>query len=188
MCPLIVSNACGQYFASFEYSSPGHVSKFPFLIYLSHVDLTGNPTTACMYRTSASTLGRSYALCSERFVCLFGVWCIINSSVGFKSKRHNIGRLFSLQPVRIGLPFGESTVTYCLVKNTVQSASHMVPTPTSVLVKEVMMYPVVGKSAANWGIGSIAVDDDFSTCPVAVSALFFAALVPGGPYGADGEM
>ena len=39
----------------------------------------------------------------------------------------------------------------------------MGPTPTSVLVKEGMIYPVVGKSAVNWGIGSLAVDDDFST-------------------------
>ena len=77
------------------------------------------------------------------------MWCIINSSVGFRAKRHSLGSFVSLQPVRIGLPFGESTVTSCLVKTTVQSALHMGPTPTSMLVKEGMMYPVVGKSAAN---------------------------------------
>ena len=49
----------------------------------------------------------------------------------------------------VGLPFGESNVTSCLVKNIVQSASHLDPTLTSVLVKEGMMYPVVGKSAVN---------------------------------------
>ena len=30
MCPLIVSTACVQYFAAFEYVSPGYVSKFPY--------------------------------------------------------------------------------------------------------------------------------------------------------------
>ena len=71
MCPLIFSTAWGQYFAVFEYVSPGHVSKFSFLIALSHVDLPGNHTAACMYRTSASTIGRLYALCAEGVVCLF---------------------------------------------------------------------------------------------------------------------
>ena len=65
MCPLIFSTACGKYFAAFEYVSPGYVSKCSFLIALSHIYLTGNPTTACMYHTSVSTLGRLYALCTE---------------------------------------------------------------------------------------------------------------------------
>ena len=102
-----------------------------------------------MHHTRASTLGISYALCAKGFVFLFDVWYIIKSSVGFRAKRHSIGSFFSLQPVRIGLPFGESTVTSCLVKTTVQYASHMGPTPIIVLVKEGVMYPVVGKYAAN---------------------------------------
>ena len=57
--PLIVSTACGQHFAAFDYVNTGHVAKFPFLIDLSHVDFTGNPAAACMYRARASTLGRS---------------------------------------------------------------------------------------------------------------------------------
>ena len=68
MCPLIVSTARGQYFAPFEYISSVHVSKFPFLIYLSRLDLTGDPAAICMYFTSASKIGRSYALCSEEVV------------------------------------------------------------------------------------------------------------------------
>ena len=102
-----------------------------------------------MYRTSAYTLGRSYVLCAEGFFWIFDVCFIINSSVGFRAKRHSLGSFFSIQPVRIGLPFGENTVTSCLVKTTVQSASHMFPTPTSVLMKEGMMYTVVGKSDSN---------------------------------------
>ena len=58
-------------------------------------------------------------------------------------KRHSLGSFFYLQPVRTGLPFGENTVTSFLVKTTVKYASHMGPTPSIVLVKEGMMYPVV---------------------------------------------
>ena len=73
MCPLIVSTARGQYLAALEYVSPGHVSKFPLFIALRHVELTGNPDYACMYRTSASTLGKSYAVYAERVVFLLSV-------------------------------------------------------------------------------------------------------------------
>ena len=64
----------------------------------------------------------------------------------------------------------------------------MGPTPTSVLVKEVIMYPVVGNYYSNCGIGSVAVADDLSTCTFAVPALICEALVLGGPYGADGAI
>ena len=77
------------------------------------------------------------------------MWCINHSLVGFREKRQSLGSYFSLQRVRIGLPTGEKTVTYCLVNNTVQSASHMGLTPTSVLVKYGMMNPLVGNSFAN---------------------------------------
>ena len=46
ICPLMVSTVHGQYFAEFEYVSPGHVSKLPLLIALSHVELTGNTAAA----------------------------------------------------------------------------------------------------------------------------------------------
>ena len=107
MCPLIVSTECGQLFSAFEYVSPDHVSKLPFFTALSHMYLTGNPDAAWMYRTSASTLGISYALYDEVVVCIFGMWCITNSSVGFKAKRHSLGSYFSLNPVRFGLLPGD---------------------------------------------------------------------------------
>ena len=50
------------------------------------------------------------------------------------------------------------------------------------------MYPVVGKSNSNLGIGSIAVDEEFSTCTFYVPTLIVATLVSGGPYGADEAM
>ena len=63
----------------------------------------------------------------------------------------------------MGLPLGENTVTFFFVNKTAQSASNMGPTPTSVLVKDGMMYPVVVKSAANCRIGSVAFSDELST-------------------------
>ena len=56
------------------------------------------------------------------------------------------------------------------------------------LVKDGMMYPVVGKSAAKCGNGSIAVATDLSTCTVDVNTLIYEAFVLGGPCGADGTI
>ena len=150
MCSFVVSTSCGKYLAAFEYVRPGHVSEFPLFIALSHVDLIGNPYAACMYHTSASPLGISYSLYAERVLCLLSVvWCSSNSLVGLREKRHSFGSSFFLHPIRMGLPPGENTVTDCLVNKTVQSASHMGLTPTRVLVKDGMMYPVFVKSSDN---------------------------------------
>ena len=175
--------------AAFQYVRPGHVSKFPPFIALIHVDLTGNPDVACIYRTSYSTLGISYALYAERVDCLlYVVWCSSNSLFGFRVKRHSFGIFFYIHHARVGLPPGGNTITSCLVNKTVQSASHMGPTTTRVLVKDGMMYPLVVKYVANFRIGSVAVADDLSTCPVSVPTLAFESLVLGGPCGADGEI
>ena len=88
----------------------------------------------------------------------------------------------------MGLHHGKNTVTYFLVNKTVQSASHMGPTPTSVLVKYVMMHPAVGKYTDYCMIVSVAVADDLSTCKVDAPTLICGALVLGVPCGADGEM
>ena len=64
----------------------------------------------------------------------------------------------------------------------------MGPTPTSVLVKEGMMYPVVGKSDSNCGIGNIAVSENLSTCPFAVPTLICESLLLGVTCGANGAM
>ena len=61
-------------------------------------------------------------------------------------------------------------------------------TPMSVLVKDGMMYPVLGKSSANCGIGRVAFAVDVSTCPLYVPTLIVAALVSVVPCGAVGEM
>ena len=60
----------------------------------------------------------------------------------------------------------------------------MGPTPISVLVNVGMMYPVVGNSASNCGIGSAAFAADVATCPFAVPILILVALVSSGPCGA----
>ena len=104
-------------------------------------------------------------------------------SLGLIAKRHSRGSFFFLHPWRIGLPSGESKVTSCFLNTTVQFVSQMGPTPISVLVKLGMMYPVVGKSAANCGIGRVAFASDVDTCPFAVPTLIVVALVSSGTCG-----
>ena len=70
-------------------------------------------------------------------------------SFSLRAKRYSLGSLFSIQPVGIFLPSGESTVVSFFLKTTVQFASQIGPTPMSVLVKDIMMHPVVGNSDAN---------------------------------------
>ena len=64
----------------------------------------------------------------------------------------------------------------------------MGPTPMIVLVKDGIMYPVVGKSAANCGICRVSFYADVSTFPLTVTTLIVAALVYSGPCGAVGAM
>ena len=64
----------------------------------------------------------------------------------------------------------------------------MGPTPMSVLVEVGMMYPVVGKSAANWGIGRVDFATDVATFPLDVPTLIVSVLVYSGPCGGVGAM
>ena len=105
-----------------------------------------------------------------------------------RAKRHGHGSFFSLHPWIIGLPSDESTVMSCFLNTTVQFASHMGPTQMSVLVKSGMMNPVVGKSAAIFGIDRVAFATDVANCPLAVPTNIVAALVSSGPCGAFGAM
>ena len=84
---------------------------------------------------------------------------------------------FSLHPWRIGLPFGDITVTSSFFNTTVQFESKIGPTRISVFVNVGMMYPVVGKSAANCGIGRVAFAVDIATCPFDVPTLILLALL-----------
>ena len=65
----------------------------------------------------------------------------------------------------------------CFLNNTVQFASHMGPTPISVLVKVGMMYPVVWKFTANFGICRVAFAADAATFSLAVPTMILVALV-----------
>ena len=56
------------------------------------------------------------------------------------------------------------------------------------LVKVGMMYPVVGKSSANCGIGRVAFAADVATWPFYVPAFIVVALVSSGPCGAFGTI
>ena len=51
-----------------------------------------------------------------------------------------------------------------------------------------MLYPVVGKSAANCGIGSVAFSVDIATCPFAVPTIICFSVVSSLPYGELGAM
>ena len=108
--------------------------------------------------------------------------------MGLRAKRHSLGSFFSFHPWRMGLPSDESTVTSFFLNTRVQFASQMGPSPISVLVNNGMMHPVVGKSAANCGIGRVAFAADVATCTLAVPTLIVSALVSSGPYGAFGAM
>ena len=74
------------------------------------------------------------------------------------------------------------------MNKTLQSASQIVPTPISVMVKEGMMYHVVGKSADNWVMGSVAIAADFTIYPFAVPTVIVVYLVSGCPCGVDGAI
>ena len=56
----------------------------------------------------------------------------------------------------------------------------------SVLVNDGMIYPVVGKYAANCRIGRVYFAADIATCPLAVPTSVVAALVSSGPCGEFG--
>ena len=64
----------------------------------------------------------------------------------------------------------------------------MGPTTMSVLVKAAMMYPVVGKYAANCGMCRVYFTANVATSPFAVPTLIVAALVSSSPCGAFGAM
>ena len=61
-------------------------------------------------------------------------------------------------------------------------------TPMSVLVNFGRMYPFVGKSAANCGIGRVAFATVVATCPFSVPTLNVAAVVSSSQCGAFGAM
>ena len=140
--------------------------------------MTGKPAAACKYLTSASTLGRSYALnaASEASsVCS----CFGGTSLawGLRANRQSLAPVRSLQPVRIGVPCGLYTVTSCLENVTVQSASHMGSSPIRVCLKDGMTCPMVGKAWASCGMGRLAVATDRSTWPLAVPTRTWGAVV-----------
>ena len=109
-------------------------------------------------------------------------------SLGFRAKRYRRGSFFSLHLWRIGLPYGDMTVTYCFLDTTVQFASQMGPIPISVFVNVGMMYPNVGKYTSKCGICSKAFAVDIDTCPFTVIYLILLALVSSGPCGEFGAI
>ena len=165
------------------------MSKLSALIPLSQVCFVGNPAAACRYLTSASTLGRSYALSAHSdvlfFLCVVGV---VESSVGLSVKRHIFGICVSLHPVRKGSHFAEYTVTSFEVNVTVQPTSQIGPLPTNLFVKVGMICPSQGMSWPCCSMSSVAVADDATTFPLAVPTRIFGAAVFIGLCGACGDI
>ena len=60
--------------------------------------------------------------------------------------------------------------------------------PIIVFVNVGMMYPVIGMSAANCMISSMAFAVDFATCTFAVPYMILIVLVSSGPCGAFGAI
>ena len=87
---------------------------------------------------------------------------------GWRAKRQSLlVPIGSRQPVRMGVPAGEKTITSRLENWTVQSASQMGPKPTRVCLNKGMRYPVVGNSRPSRGSVRSAVAADLSTYPLA---------------------
>ena len=116
-------------------------------------------------------------MCFRSFLACCCVFSLYFLSSGLRAKGHRRGRFFSLHPWIIGLPSGNITVTSSFLNTTVNIVSQIGPTPISVFVNLGMIYPVVGHSAANFGIGSVAFTVDISTCPFAVPTLIYFAVV-----------
>ena len=105
-----------------------------------------------------------------------------------KANLHRRGSLSCPHSRRIGLSYGDRTVTSSFQNTTVQFASQIGPTPMSVFVKVGMMYPFVGKSEFNYGMGSVAVAIELATCPFASPTLICFSVVSISLYGVFGAM
>ena len=134
------------------------------MIARSQVSLNGNIAHAWKYRTRASTLGRSYALNSCRGALVVPVDGVdMFGGNGINAMRHIFAQFGSRHPVMRGCCCGLQTTTYCFVKTTLQSASHMLPIPINVCLNNVIMCPVRGKSAGRWGKTNVPVPMEFCT-------------------------
>ena len=106
------------------YVSPGQVAKFPALMALSQVDLTGNPAVAWRWRTNASTLGKSYTMKTTSKACLASDGGgFISLGPRYKANCHSMDTYIYLQLVRMCCPVGEKTVTLVFENVNVQSVS-----------------------------------------------------------------
>lgn len=136
MCPFAVSVVSGYYFVTFFSVSSGHPTKFPALIALSHVDLTGYPHTACIHLIACSVEGKSYTLFALSRTCFAFLLGRLGCHCPFCC---NSGILYlpcsSLTPMSIGCPLhlistssSLSTVTPPLVKIDMVPSSAVLPT------------------------------------------------------------
>ena len=69
-----------------------------------------------------------------------------------------------------------------------QPTSQIGPMPTNIFVKIGMICPSQGMLWPCYGMGSVVVADDYTTCPLAVPTCIFGAAVFIGPCGACGAI
>ena len=125
---------------------------------------------------SAGILGRSYVrACAVRrllvrcaVVVLPGVAFRAYWGGGFMSTRHSRAPVCSRVPCMIGVPSLLLTMSLCLSRYAVQSASHSFPRLRRLLVKPGMMWPVRAAAVGMSGNASCPVVVDVRCSPVAV--------------------
>ena len=81
----------------------------------------------------------------------------------------------SCHPVRTGMPRASLTINAACVNVTVQSASHIRPTPIKVFWNPGMICPVTGNPEGIFGRFNSPVPVDCWDCPVAVPTVNFGA-------------
>ena len=96
-------------------------------------------------------------------------------SSGWRAILQRRGPDCSRQPVSTGLPCGSLTTTAVLVNVTIQSASHIGPTPIKVCLHPGRICPVTGKLAGSLGRLSLPVPMETWVWPVAVPTVTFVA-------------
>ena len=176
MCPWTISSDFGRYCFTLSQFKPGQVMKFPDFIDFSHVDLTVNPAAACKYLTTASTLGRSYALLHSKYCPVLQFWISEIGAVGVQSGNIHNTVVISCQRFKTMLSSLFLTTTWSWEKVTVHPVLHNGPIPTRFFLKFGIMWAYVA-SLGILDISSMNPLDDFCMLPVAVPTAIISALV-----------
>lgn len=134
--------------------SKGHPTKFPALIALIQVDLTGYPQTACIHLMACSVEGKSYTLFACRRTCLaflLGLCgchcpcCCVSGILYLPCSSHTLMRIGSPLHV-IKTSFSSKRVTPSLVNMETVPLSAVLPTLISDVGKSSKVLAVAARS------------------------------------------